>query len=98
MLCQQLYLTCDTHPCIISLSCLESLIYLYANANRATQSLYLSVDVLVLDNTFSWTRGKNVKYSVEVEPVEGDNDSFSSALDIPVDDESINDVLNDNHL
>ena len=50
--------------------------------------LFVLTDLLVLDNTFSWTRSKDVYYSVEVQHTSSDGKladedqgSFSSALD-----------------
>lgn len=52
----------------------------------------LLADVLVLDNSFSWTKGKTVYYMVDI--LSGnDDDSFTSALDVANDDEPVADFL-----
>lgn len=50
------------------------------------------VDVLVLDNTYSWTKSKTVRYSIEIiSSEEGDNQLLSSALEVKDNDEPITD-------
>ena len=48
------------------------------------------VDVLVLDNSFSWTKGKNILYSVEIVPIEESNDDSTSPLQLTTEDLNIN--------
>ena len=68
------------------------MVYFGACANAILQlnwhNILFVLDLLVLDNTFSWTRSKDVYYSVEVQHTSSDGKladedqgSFSSALD-----------------
>ncbi|XP_067930008.1 SEC14-like protein 2 isoform X2 [Watersipora subatra] len=49
--------------------------------------------IMVFDNSFSWTKGKTVKYAVEIVPADDDNDSFSSALDFDGNEECLEELL-----
>lgn len=73
--------------------------YLYVNSvfcvDLFSFLMFRCVDILVLDNTYSWTRTKAVQYSVEIISAndESDNVLSQSALEVKDNQELITDLL-----